>query len=125
MNVRDNSTDTPLIFSYIHYERSTGEALIHSGADVNATDQCDWTTLMLTICGGHRHCIESLGEFVQSLGVAFPYTAIGNHTKHVTFMNNKAPGVFGMKCFHDRYEVEKVRDFGADDQLSCVSLLIR
>ena len=70
VNVRDNQSDTPLIFSCDHYEPATVETLIQSGADVNATDILNWTTLMLTICGGHRRCIESLGEFVQSLGVA-------------------------------------------------------
>ena len=124
VNVRDNSTSTPLIFSYIHYEAQTVGTLIHSGADVNATDGSDWTTLMLTICGGDRLCIESLGEFVQTLGVAFPYTAIGNHNKRVAFMNSKAPGVFSSTCFNNRYEVDKVRDFGAEGQLSCLRLLL-
>ena len=124
VNVLDNSTDTPLLFSHVHRAPSTVKTLIHAGADVNVTDLCDWTTLMRTICGGHRLCIESLGEFVQSLGVAFPYTVVGNHYNCVTFMNKRAPEVFSSKCFNNRYEVEKVRDFGAEGLLSCVRLLV-
>ena len=125
VNVRDISTHTPLMLSYVHNEPLTVKTLIQSGADVNSIDNvCGWTALMLIICGGHRRCIESLGEFVQSLGVAFPYTAIGNHQNLVAFMNSKAPEVFSKPCFHYKHDIKMVREFNPVDKINCARLLI-